>query len=174
MFKRLCVLLFLLLVVFLSVSSVTASNELQYNKTEVEYTTNTDKSLEVSLPDKLSDNSNDKKVVVDTNITLSLQQGEHIEMVFNNKSGLDIYPYCYINDTHVVSDRDFSDYDMYVYLPIMAIGDYAVNVGMNTLTVNYQGYPSIVEKINSNLIQFKTMDLNETEYYKDYYSMSSG
>ena len=34
MFKKICVLLFLLLVVFLSVSSVTANNEQQYNETE--------------------------------------------------------------------------------------------------------------------------------------------
>ena len=38
MFKKICVLLFLLWVVFLSVSSVTANNEQQYNETEVEYT----------------------------------------------------------------------------------------------------------------------------------------
>lgn len=168
MFKKICVLLFLLLVVFLSVSSVTANNEQQYNETEVEYTTNTDKnSIDISVDDKLSDNT-DEKVVVDTNITLSLQQGEHIEMVFN-RSNLKSYPHCYINDDDISSDWDFSDEEMYVYVPISAIGDDAVNLGVNTLTVKYHGYPYIIEKVDSNLIHFKTMDLNETEYYKDYF-----
>lgn len=165
MFKKICVLLFLLLVVFLSVISVNASNELQTNETEVEYITNTDKSIDVSIDDKLSDNN---EMVVDTNITLSLQQGEHIELVFFNKSNIFNYEYC-INDNSIYCVENFSDDGWHVYVPINAIDFNAVNVGMNTLTVKYHGYPSIVEKVSSNLIQFKRMDLNKIQYY-GYYS----
>ena len=157
---------FLLLVVFLSIISVNASNELQYNETKVEYNINTINNINVSVDDKLSDNDDE---VVDTNITLSLQQGEHLELVFNQfKLIKDHFPHYYINDNYISYNGTVSDDEMHDYIAISAIGDDAVNVGMNTLTVEYRGYPSIVEKVDSNLIQFKTMDLNETQDYEDY------
>ena len=166
MFKKICVLLFLLLVVFLSVSSVTASSEQQYNETEVEYIANIDKSIDVSIDDEVRDNVADE-LVVDTNITLSLQQGEHIELVFNE---LFDYPDCYINDNDIIYWDSSDEMYFYVHVPINAIGYYAVNVGMNTLTVKCEGYhPFIVEKVSYNLIQFKTMDSNGTKY-PEYYS----
>lgn len=163
MFKKICVLLFLLLLLFFSVMSVDASAELQYNETDdVEYNTNTINNINVSVDDKLSDNDNE---IVDTDITLSLQQGEHVEIVFNQFKLIKYQNYK-INDDYIFCDRNISGDDMHVYVPLSAIGNGAVNVGMNTLTVEYFGYPYNVEKINSNSIQFKTMDLNGT--YKDH------
>ena len=165
LFKKRYVLLFLLLVVFLSIISVNASNELQYNETKVEYNINIINNINVSVDDKLSDNDE----VVDTNITLSLQQGEHIELVFNQFKLINNHlPHYYINDNYISYDGNVSDDEMHDYIALSAIGGDAVNVGMNTLTVEYRGHPSIVEKVASNLIQFKTMDLNETQDYEDY------
>ena len=163
MFKKICVLLFLLLLLFFSVMSVNASDELQYNETDdVEDNTNTINNINVGVDDKLSDDDNE---IVDTDITLSLQQGEHVEIVFNQFK-LIKYQHNKINDDDYICDRNISGDDMHVYVPLSAIGNGAVNVGMNTLTVEYLGYPYNVEKINSNSIQFKTMDLNGT--YKDH------
>ena len=172
MFKKICVLLFLLLVVFLSVSSVTANNEQQYNETEVEYTTNSDKNnIDICVDDKLSDNTDDG-VVVDTNITLSLQQGDNIEIVFDKKINSYFY-YCYINEELMYYDSNSYDEEEYVHIPIWSYGSWPVNVGMNTLTVEYFSYhPVIVEKINSNLIHFKTMDLNKTKPYTYFYNFN--
>lgn len=168
MIKKIYVLLFLLLVVFLSVISVNASAELQYNETEVKYNTNTINNINVSVDDKLSDNT-DEGVVVDTNITLSLQQGEHVEIVFNQFKLLESQsPDFHINDG-VSCSGFYNSNEGHYYIYFNYNGDNAVNVGMNTLTVEYLGYSSTVEKINSNSIQFKTNDLKITKQSK-YYS----